>query len=1147
MYSFERTSRCFFLRPHTTSNSVRPAKNVRNSAFLATNTLPSCRIPVKISRATRPTPEGAKLSSSTETCLHDTASSQHNHAKQYPHAFPHSAKTRKVCHNMKLLLIHLSDIHLTSEDDPVIGRLNPIVDAVKNLDYSLDGCIVITTGDIAYSGTAEQYIVAYQWFENLKQLLVETLAWSQLCPPESVHLVMVPGNHDCDFTASGNLRDIITKSVLDFPDNAADTDIVDTCTAVQVSFFDFLNVVETLPRTPATQDYDSRLSYVYTIPIGNEVIKFVCCNTAWLSKRREVQGNLFFPNAALSTNRDDSALVIGAFHHPYNWLEADTARMFQNDMESIADLILTGHEHTSSLKLQDDHVGQNNIWTQGGVLQETGNEANSEFNVFLFDTSNYLKKYANFRWDGYRYKITNHSFLGNDGAMLGWREYRTNRKRSISKLRLSHETHQHLMDPGVTLNHSKQSSLTLPDVFVYPDLAEARTKDNRFGQRLSGDRIFELLESSPHMLITGDTESGKTSLAKMLFLDFLKRGVVPVLFDGTERPPRGDKVYGKIERLIAEQYSPSAIEDYTQTDREQKAIIIDDFHKLPISDARKDEFLTTLAGSTKYLVVFCDDLTADLNLLTGPGAWLGNSDRLTHYRIQPFGYLGRSRLVEQWLLMGEPDGPADRPFVRELAKVTQTLDTLVGKNFVPSYPVYVIAVLQAVDNATPIDMTASTHGYFYELFIKTTLARGRSNRDYDIVSSYLAFAAFRMQSHNATAITVADMRQIHSAFESHYDIHLPFDTLTKEFKRLGIYSVRDDCIKFKYRYMFNYFVAHYMKDHLSDENVEQMLTDITSNLHVEKNADILLFLAHLSKDSKIVEKLLHGSKALYPEFAPATLDEDVEFLSNLWSRFPKPVYEDSEPMANRAELLAELDRNLPNDGDANGDDEDEVNEPDADDPVVQLLTALRHVEILGQMLKNFPGSLDGSAKLDIGREACNLGLRCLSVMLSVMRSEQDSLVKELGVELRRHRPELPSRDAENLAREGLMLLIQMLAWASISRTAKAIGSRELTATYEKLLQESGSAAAGLIDAALKLDNEPQFPLLAIRKLAKELEHRPLALSILRYLVVAHFHLFPVDFRTKQRTSALLDIKYASLQVTDPKSQLLPSGRGQAAS
>ena len=44
---------------------------------------------------------------------------------------------------MRLLLIQLSDIHIVRDEDVVTERSSQIVDAVKNLDHSLDLCVIV--------------------------------------------------------------------------------------------------------------------------------------------------------------------------------------------------------------------------------------------------------------------------------------------------------------------------------------------------------------------------------------------------------------------------------------------------------------------------------------------------------------------------------------------------------------------------------------------------------------------------------------------------------------------------------------------------------------------------------------------------------------------------------------------------------------------------------------------------------------------------------------------------------------------------------------------------------------------------------------------------------------------------------------------
>lgn len=68
---------------------------------------------------------------------------------------------------MRLLLVHLSDLHITNSQDPTLNRNLQIADSVKNLDYTLDLCIVAITGDLTYSGKEDQYALAWNFLQKL--------------------------------------------------------------------------------------------------------------------------------------------------------------------------------------------------------------------------------------------------------------------------------------------------------------------------------------------------------------------------------------------------------------------------------------------------------------------------------------------------------------------------------------------------------------------------------------------------------------------------------------------------------------------------------------------------------------------------------------------------------------------------------------------------------------------------------------------------------------------------------------------------------------------------------------------------------------------------------------------------------------------
>jgi 2-keto-4-pentenoate hydratase/2-oxohepta-3-ene-1,7-dioic acid hydratase in catechol pathway len=68
---------------------------------------------------------------------------------------------------MRTLLMHLSDLHIQGNDDPVLGRAKAIVDATKNLDYELELAVVVVSGDLAFSGEDAQYQLAGHFIQDI--------------------------------------------------------------------------------------------------------------------------------------------------------------------------------------------------------------------------------------------------------------------------------------------------------------------------------------------------------------------------------------------------------------------------------------------------------------------------------------------------------------------------------------------------------------------------------------------------------------------------------------------------------------------------------------------------------------------------------------------------------------------------------------------------------------------------------------------------------------------------------------------------------------------------------------------------------------------------------------------------------------------
>src|ERR1041385_4521010 len=478
---------------------------------------------------------------------------------------------------MKLLLIQLSDIHVKNENDPILLRNKKIYEAIRNLDYEVEGCVIIISGDIAYSGKEEQYIAAIDFISSLEKQCSEY--WKGV----DIKIVALPGNHDCDFTGTHEARDILVNTITKNKHSKADPASIEVCTEVQEKFFEFRDAL-----TPTTELTGTKLFYEYTFQIGDGLILIRCCNTAWLSQIPEQQGSLYFPTDAIVKNAGNFQIALSVFHHPYNWLDANNAREFRKVIESNSDIILTGHEHDMSSRYQRGALGEENLYIEADALKDTDTDK-SGFNVILIETDSQRQKLYHYRWNGNIYQP--------DEAIAEWQEYHVNRIRKAGAFVVRKDMMLFLDDLGLGLTHPVRGNLKLSDVFVYPDLVEVKYDPKSVAHTIHGEGILDRLRKEKRILISGSDYCGRTAFSKRLFVELHKIGLIPILINaGTISLHDNEKLYDQLEKIFITQYEEKELEQYRQLNRSNRALIIDDYHKLSLKKSSLKNVLYRLSA-----------------------------------------------------------------------------------------------------------------------------------------------------------------------------------------------------------------------------------------------------------------------------------------------------------------------------------------------------------------------------------------------------------------------------------------------------------------------------------------------------------------------------------------------------------------------
>ena len=228
---------------------------------------------------------------------------------------------------MSLSVIHLSDIHIKGTDDLILKKIDKLKAACVSSLPSNGDVVIAISGDIAFSGTKQQYSLAKELIDNIASYIAEQKT-------SKVYVVCVPGNHDCDFSRESSVRNVLIDSARS---STIDLDYYNNVTNVQAEYRKFaenygINSDNILPRIEITS--------------GGSSILFLLANSAWMSVLKETPGKIIIPSHLYeSVSPEDYNAVFYIFHHPINWLDPDLKKSFVDHVRQNADFVLIGHEH----------------------------------------------------------------------------------------------------------------------------------------------------------------------------------------------------------------------------------------------------------------------------------------------------------------------------------------------------------------------------------------------------------------------------------------------------------------------------------------------------------------------------------------------------------------------------------------------------------------------------------------------------------------------------------------------------------------------------------------------------------------------------------------------------------------------------------
>lgn len=940
---------------------------------------------------------------------------------------------------MKIGILHLTDLHI--QDEIHEERVEKLVKAIEYDIKQLSNLYIVFSGDIANFGRKSEY-------ENAKLFLNELL---EKIKPNGrllqIDIVAVPGNHDCCFDNEKKTR----KSII----NDCKIDVIEEedyfidAMSVQSDFWDFTNDVTDFKEK-------NKVAYKYNFrPHLDFKVSFHCYNTSWLTEIHEKQGSLIVPENKFLDN-DNGEYIISVFHHPIDWLSASTKRnnkqRFEEHLINSSNLVIYGHEHDKGKSKAIIQQKQNVVFCGGKAFdkKEINETGFSFYEIDLNDKSINIKTY---NYDDNLYSVDfedTHKIIAK------------NKREFI----LNNEFETKITELNIPLKHSKKEKLVLSDVFVYPDL-EPLVDDDTVQYPNSSELIDKVKEEKKaNVLIEGADQSGKTSLLFVLYKRFYEMGFTPIYLRG--KNCKETNIKNLVKKSLKEQYDSNNVDLFFQ--QETKILFLDNFHKSELNSKYKKKLIDSINDNFEFIYLTSDNTYSSKNV-TEEATSLKDYSK---FKLLPLGHEKRSELIEQWLLIGENQLTIQEEVLLAEVKLRfDEIDALIGNRLMPSYPIFILTLLQSLEENLQ-NFSQTSYANIYLVLIKAGLIKEgiKDNVLTSLLNILKELAFYLYNDLKSNSFKRSDFEIFITEYSKKYFRHqkLTTDRILDVLCKSNILKFDDEYYSFSYKYIYYFLIAQKISSEI--EKYQELIYELCNKIHLEVNANILIFLSHHSKAQILIDNIVLTSEIPFEKFTPLNLNKDdefVKFIAEFTDEIKHEIIDEINPKEEVKKDLKKKDSIERKSKIIEKDDDDENAIPPE---ALEMSQAFRTVKIIGQIVKNQSGDFEKEKLIKLVEAAYNTIFRFLGFYSEILVKDKDLLIEAIVENIKEK--ENKKRQGEidvKLVEKSVKKMLQFISWRicvdSITNLMFSVGTKGQNELFEKVNLNIDSTASKLVTFAIK--------------------------------------------------------------------------------
>ncbi|MCG8313740.1 MAG: toll/interleukin-1 receptor domain-containing protein [Pseudomonadales bacterium] len=670
-----------------------------------------------------------------------------------------------------------------------------------------------------------------------------------------------------------------------------------------------------------------------------------------------------------------------------------------------------------------------------------------------------------------------------------------------------------LDDTEITLTHRKVDRIRLSDIYTIPDVEI--DDDSRKELRIYRSAC-SLLDKFERFLVFGEEQQGKTSLLKHYYKSFLTQSKTPLILEGSKVKDANPEVI--IKKELARQYEGLPYEDFMAS--QEKIIIIDNIDDIGLNRKYRDKFISDICLFADKCI-FTHQLAFSLLVDEIPAL-----DDFGRAELIGLGNKKREEIIQRWISLGIEQTITEEDLYTRCDELKDTINSVVKKNIVPPKPIYILMLLQMFEAHSKLNLELSSHGHCYQQLIYQSFENAKINeREFDKYLNVLTELAWWIFSNNQNP----NEAQLDVFFEEYCKVYLDVDKeiVISKLSNHSILQVKDFRTGFKYPYIYYFFVGKKISEsYLENTDIQGQVNYLLDNLHREDFANILIFVAHHTKDGWVINLLQNVLSELFNEHPSATLEkEQLSFMDDFMKQIPELILEQREVQKERDAYNEKLD--------ANERSHNDLDESESPDILADINKTFKGMEIAGQIIRNRHASLKRDSLNILAENGINAGLRFLKYFIAISDVAKNEIVKVISAHLSEN-PGLTNGEIEKHAENAYLHLTYGVINSVVRKIATSVGSKEAMEIYKAIEEKESTPALLLLKQSIELHFLKRIDMKSITQSAEKLKGNFVCTRILKELVIQHIYMFPVDYKEKQQLSKLLGLSVKGQQLIEQK-------------